>query len=453
MRFVKQDYLFYNTRMKNPFESFGSFKSKAEALSMSALLLMGARELPAQSVSTLKNEATPFPVVRIETSPSQNMPAGFRRDKLVILDANGKEKPGASLFYFDDSTQARFITKSQNPDVFSPEINYAQADTAVRESGGGEIVIGFEAAYEDGKNLGSIEGVAVQDGVEINGAEKYSKSGFVYITPTGNMEMHRYAKDPATKQYDTLAVEQLIHRAKTEGGSLFQQLPAIWEGIERLDAHSPQKFEYRAICQTKDGKHFIFNCTEKITLRNFLILALNLKDANGDQLVYDLMLTDTGEYSEGMFRDNNQIQDTTGFKSYAMVDEGVKNNKTGYTNILTIGTGTRTIGSISTKNALPVQQQKQTQPVQQTNPTEPTPYTPPDVGTKPNLKTDTTETYYTEPVARQKNYQQPRNNRGGSQYIPQSDQQTYPGSGGETYPGSRHPDGQQKNSQNIVYPR
>lgn len=161
------------------------------------------------------------------------------------------------------------------------------------------------------------------------GEQAYSKwSGFVYITPSGSLELHR-CKDGNDK-FDTDGANRLTDRAKNEKGSLFQQIPAIWNGEKKLNSSSQEKFEFRAICQTKNGKKFVINCTEKITLNDFLEMALNLKDAKGERIVDDLMLEDTGVYSYGVFKDKNGT-------TYTMIDENYANSKSGYTNAVVIG--------------------------------------------------------------------------------------------------------------------
>ncbi len=344
--------------MENPFKNL----MRAGVVSF-ATLAISSQELPAQTTSTLRNEKCSINVNALEYRHDGNLSAGFDRE-IVMLKENGKERPVASLFYFDKTTKADFFTKDKNPNLFTPEIDYSKINAETQKNGV-ETIIAFAGAYES-TTAGKIEGITVQDGVQIN--TEISKSGCVYITPSGSIEMYRFAKDPQTGAYDKNAFDQLTSRAKNEHGSLFQQLPAIWDGVERLNSTNQAKFEFRAICATKDGKQFVLNCTEKITLRDFLIFALNLKDANGNPLVDDLMLTDTGVYSYGMFRDKNQVASGTG--SYSMIDENFPNKK-GYTNVVTIGT-------VSTKQVInPNPQQKQQQPIPQpvkkTNPQDVTP--------------------------------------------------------------------------------
>ena len=297
-----------------------------------SFIMLNAQEVSGQSISTLKNEKGEIQPTRIETRKDQNMPSGFRRDQIVGFE-NGQEKTVGSLFWFEKgSTKAQFLTKQNDPSLFSPQINYEKINQKVQNSGS-ETVIAFAGAY---KGIdGNIEGVAIEDGVSV-GSSSYSKSGFVYIDPSGHIELSRL-KNEQTNQLDQVAADNLVSRAKAEHGDLFQQIPAIWQGVEKLDSHSPNKFEWRSICQTRDGRQFVLNCSEKITLRDYLIMALNLKDANGEQLVYDLMMTDTGAYSEGVFRDKNQVADHSSFKSHLMIDENV-NDPSGYTNVVVIGT-------------------------------------------------------------------------------------------------------------------
>jgi len=312
---------------------FGLIKNMRETIALGsiAIIMLTAEESFAQK-SILKDQKGKISFSSIETFSDQNMPEGFRRDAVKGIE-NGQEKVVASIFWFEDGkTYSQFITKNIHPEVFIPEIDYEKINQIAKQKAG-ETVIAFEGAYENSQ--GNIEGIAIENGENV-GSDQYSKSGFVYMNPDGNLEFYR-TKDDQTGKFDTLAAEKLITRSKEEKGSLFQQIPAIWNGVEKLQTNSQELFEWRAICQTKTGKKFVLNCSEKITLKDFLILALNLEDENGEQLVDDLMMTDTGVYSYGIFRDNDQVFSDEEFKSWTMVDENYATNKSGYSNVVVIG--------------------------------------------------------------------------------------------------------------------
>lgn len=259
----------------------------------------------------------------------QNMPEGFKRES--ILDANQKQI--GSLFWFEGG-KVSFLSNDKHPNAFNPKLDYSRLNHEVQKQGD-EMVISFAGAYKSPS--GNIEGIAIENG-EMVGEGQFSKwSGFVYITPTGKIELYR-AKD-AQENFDITRAEALVARAKQEKGSLFQQIPAIWNGQKKLNSSSTNVFEFRAVCQTKDGKQFVINCTEKVTQNQFLDMCLNLKDQNGNALVYDLMLVDTGAYSYGVFRDKNQIQQDNQngtFSEHTMIDEQYGDNVTGYTNVIVI---------------------------------------------------------------------------------------------------------------------
>jgi hypothetical protein len=278
-----------------------------------------------KSVEVASNLSNPHVIEKRD----QNMPEGFKRES--ILDANQKQI--GSLFWFEGG-KVSFLSNDKHPNAFSPKIDYTKLNHEVQKEGD-EMVISFAGAYKSPS--GNIEGIAMENG-EMVGEGQFSKwSGFVYITPAGKIEMYR-AKD-AQENFDAARAEALVTRAKQEKGSLFQQIPAIWNGQKKLNSSSTNVFEFRAVCQTKDGRQFVINCTEKVTQNQFLDMCLNLKDKNGNTLVYDLMLVDTGVYSYGVFRDKNQIEqdDKTGtFSAHTMVDEQYGDNVTGYTNVIVI---------------------------------------------------------------------------------------------------------------------
>ncbi len=255
----------YNPDMENKFRNIGMAIT-------TAFVMLNINESFGQN-GNLKYEHGVIDPVRTEKRADQNMPSGFQRDQVVGLE-NGQEKTVASIFWFNEGqTKAHFYTKESNPELFSPKINFEAVNQESR-SRGSETVIAFAGAYKNSD--GKIEGVAIENGNSV-GSSSYSKSGFVYIGPSGKIDLYRL-RDESTNSVDKVKADALVSRATAEGGSLYQQIPAIWEGLERVDTHSPGKFEWRAICQTKDGKKFILNCTDKITMRDFLIMALNIKD-------------------------------------------------------------------------------------------------------------------------------------------------------------------------------
>lgn len=278
-----------------------------------------------QTIETTSNLSNPHVIEKRD----QNMPEGFKRES--ILDANQKQI--GSLFWFEGG-KVSFLSNDKHPGAFDPKIDYTKLNHEVQKRGN-EMVVSFAGAYKSPS--GNIEGVAMENG-EMVGEGQFSKwSGFVYITPSGKIELYR-AKD-AQENFDVARAEALVARAKQERGSLFQQIPAIWNGQKKLNSSSTNVFEFRAICQTKDGKQFILNCTEKVTQNQFLDMCLELKDQNGNALVDDLMLVDTGAYSYGVFRDKNQIdQDRVNgtFSEHTMIDEQYGDNVTGYTNVIVI---------------------------------------------------------------------------------------------------------------------
>ncbi len=302
-------------------EGPGKFFKKLALVSMASLLLNTA-ETEAQ---TKNPGTTSITNAHVETLNDQNMPKGFQRDQIFGI-VEGKEKVVASLFYFEDGkTKTCFISNDEHPDAFSPNIDYGKIDEIAKQKGIDGVIF-FAGAYKSPS--GDIEGVAMENGEQV-GEDSYSKwSGFVYVTPAGSLELHR-CKDQNDK-FDAHAAGSLTQRAKNEKGSLFQQIPAIWNGQKKLNSTSRDKFEFRAICQTKQGKKLVLNCTEKITLDDFLEMAMDLKDENGQPLIDDLMLEDTGVYSYGIFKDKSG-------KTFTMVDENYANNKIGYTNTVVIG--------------------------------------------------------------------------------------------------------------------
>jgi hypothetical protein len=302
-------------------EGPGQFFKKVALVSMTTLLL-NTTETQAQNQNKYSTSITN---AHVETHNDQNMPQGFRREQ-VFGNVAGKEKVVASLFYFEDGkTKTCFISNDEHPDAFDPDIDYGKIDQIAKQKGIHGVIF-FAGAYK--AQSGDIEGVALENGKQV-GEHDYSKwSGFVYVTPAGSVELYR-CKDQDDK-FDKQSADRLTQKAKNEKGSLFQQIPAIWNGQKKLNSTSQDKFEFRAICQTQQGKKLVLNCTEKITLDDFLEMALDLKDNNGQPLIDDLMLEDTGVYSYGLFKDKSG-------KTFTMVDENYANNKSGYTNTVVIG--------------------------------------------------------------------------------------------------------------------
>ncbi len=271
---------------------------------------------------------------RFEKMPDHNLPAGFDR-KHVYAEINGVKTNVATAFFFEQgSTQARFISNDNHPECFSPEINYQKVQEIFKKEGK-ELVVAFPGAYRSPS--GNIEGRAYENGKSV-GEDTYSKwHGFTYISKNGNIELYR-AKD-SQGNFDQTMADTIISRAQMEKGSVYQQIPAIWNGEQKFKPAKPDLYEMRAICESKNGKKFMINCTEKITQDAFLKMCLALKDENGSPAVYNLMLTDTGECSLGVFRDKNQIANdanTGGFTKYPMVDERFAGNKNGFTNVVVV---------------------------------------------------------------------------------------------------------------------
>lgn len=258
----------------------------------------------------------------------QNMPEGVVRDFVYV---EGKGSPVASVFFLeDDKPNASFYTNDEHPGIFSPEIDYEKLAQDL-ENDNQELVLAFAGAYKSPS--GNIEGVAVESG-ELVGEQDYSKwHGFLYITPDGSMEMYRMRD--AQNKFQKSRADRLVARAQNEGGSMFQQIPAIWNGEKKLFSSSPDRFEWRAIAQNGNGEKLVINSTEKLTQDEFLELCVGLQDESGNQVINDLLLLDTGVYSEGVFRDKDQVDDDSQFAAYPMRDEN-HDNKRGYTNVVVI---------------------------------------------------------------------------------------------------------------------
>lgn len=264
----------------------------------------------------------------LESHIDQNMPDGIVRDFVYVQES---QYPVASFFRLDQNkVEAHLLSNDQHSSSFSPELRYDILNKEL-ENENQEIAIAFAGPYKT--SSGNIEGVAIEDGVMV-GENSFSKwHGFLYITPEGKMEMYRLRDNSNNFQKDK--AHQLVERAQKEGGSVFQQIPAIWEGEQKLFSSSTSKFEWRAIIQTKDGSKAVINVHEKMTQEEFLNMCIELKDQQGNRLVDNLLLTDTGVYSDGVFRDKKQIKDNTQFGAYSMKDEQYPNLK-GYTNVVAI---------------------------------------------------------------------------------------------------------------------
>lgn len=272
---------------------------------------------------------------RLEKMPDHNMPEGFER-KHVYAELNGAKANIATAFFFEQGkTQAQFISNDLHSECFSPEIDYKKVEELLDKKGE-NLVLGFAGAYR--APSGNIEGIAYENGVAV-GENTYSKwSGFVSIAKDGKLDLYR-AKD-TQGDFDKQFADSLVAKAQSEGGSLFQQIPAIWNGVQKLSPSSTNLFEMRAICETIDGKKFTINCTEKITQDEFLKMCVDLKDEQGNPAIWNLMLSDTGECSLAVFRDKDQIANdnkTGNFSKYTMVDEQYANSTQGYTNVVVIG--------------------------------------------------------------------------------------------------------------------
>ena len=269
---------------------------------------------------------------RLSKMPDHNMPDGFER-KHVYSEIKGKKTNIASVFYFEKGkAHAYFISNDNHPECFPNKVNYQKVEEVLQKDNK-ELVVAFAGAYRS--LSGNIEGKAFEKGKFV-GEDKYSKwHGFVYITKNGDIEMHRM-KD-LQGNFDQKKADDLIARVVSEKGSVYQQIPAIWNGVQKFEPSKTGLYEMRAICESKDGKKFVINCTEKITQDEFLKMCLNLKDETGNPAVYNLMLTDTGECSLGVFRDKNQIESDKknhSFTNMPMVDESWEQK--GFTNIVAL---------------------------------------------------------------------------------------------------------------------
>ena len=326
-------------------EKFDKGVEKTKEIGKSALkkipaaLAVGLTMLPNSGEAGNNHPAEPEPRVinmnqetfkspELRSHLDQNMPDGVTR---YFVYVENKENPVASVFYLDENkTNISFQTNDMHPQAFSGDINYESLDKQLNNMNE-ELALAFPGAYKSPS--GEIEGVAIEQG-QMVGENSYSKwHGFVYITLNGSMEMYRLRDAQNNFQKDE--ADKLVARAQNEHGSLFQQIPAIWDGEKKLHSTSTSKFEWRAICQTKDGKKFIINSHEKSTQEEFLVMCNELTDGNGNLLVDDLMLVDTGIYSEAVFRDKHQVENDSTFESYPMRDENYP-NKQGYTNVVVV---------------------------------------------------------------------------------------------------------------------
>ncbi len=285
-----------------------------------------------QQQQSLETEKLENP--RLEKMQDHNLPKGFER-KHIFAELAGVKTNVASAFFFEaGKTNATLLSNDLHPECFSPEINYKKVQDSLQKKGK-ELVVAFAGAYRS--PTGNIEGIAYENGVSV-GESTYSKwHGFVSLSKDGNIELHRM-KD-AQGNFDQVRADALVQKTKAEQGSLFQQIPAIWNGVQKFEPKKPDLYEMRALCESKDGKKFMINCTEKITQDAFLKMCLGLKDENGNQAVWNLMLTDTGECSLAVFRDSKQILEdnqTGSFSKHTMVDERFAGNKNGFTNLVVV---------------------------------------------------------------------------------------------------------------------
>ena len=316
-------------------EQLQSIKNLGKAVGITALMALGAKEGVSQTTQPVKTEQSEVKRIespRLAEMSDANMPDGFER-KHLYAKLNGKETNMGSVFFFEPGkTQARFLSNDKHGECFPSKPNYEAVENIVKQDGE-ELVIAFAGAYRSPS--GNIEGVAYENGESV-GETSYSKwHGFVYVGQNGNIEMYRM-KD-AQGNFNQGGADALVSKAQKEKGSLYQQIPAIWNGDQKLKPSGTGVFEMRAICENKNGDKFIINCTEKITQDAFLKMCLELKDEEGNPAVYNLMLTDTGECSLAAFRDKNQIESdkkTGGFTSHQMNDEQFQQK--GFTNLLVL---------------------------------------------------------------------------------------------------------------------
>ncbi len=267
------------------------------------------------------------------------MPSSVTRQKVTgIAPGLTAEVTAGSIFWLNGSAKVSWLTSSKNPTIFSGALDFLKARDIAKQQSGGELVLAFAAAYK--APSGSIEGVAYQKGQAV-GQSTYSKTGFVYITPAGKIELYRYAttNSNGATVVDTTQADALVARAQQEKGSLFQQIPAIWDGVKRVNSTSTSPYLWRALVRTTSGQIGVLNVDLNYTQNQFLDMALALKDASGNKLIDDLILLDTGVFSYGIFRDNEQITADAAnnqFSANVMEDAAFPNYKD-YTNILVIG--------------------------------------------------------------------------------------------------------------------
>jgi len=326
---------FFKKQFENATDSLKDTGKKVAKVGLAAGIAMNSFGAPALADNPKDAEKNPtseiyhggFKNPELKSHADQNMPDGITR---YFVYAEGIKNPIASVFWLEEGkAKISFKSNDLHPQAFSPEIFYDELNDELEKSGQ-EIALAFPGAYKSPN--GNIEGVAFENGKSV-GENNYSKwHGFLYIAPNGSMEMSRLRDQ--NNNFQKAEADALVSRAKREGGSMFQQIPAIWDGQKRLNSSSQSPYEWRAIAQTKNGEKFVINCQTKCTQDEFLTMCNELT-SNGGRLVDDLLLVDTGIYSEAIFRDKNQIANNSGFIAHPMKDENYPNTR-GYTNAVVV---------------------------------------------------------------------------------------------------------------------
>ena len=318
-----------------------SFKNLIKAVAVTGLMVGGGTDAKSQIQSPVKTEQSEVKKIenpRLAEMSDANMPDGCDRQHLYAK-INGIEQNIGSVFYLQPGSKARFISNDYHPDCIGDKPDFEAVENLVQRDGE-KMVITFAGAYRSPS--GNIEGIAYENGKSV-GESTYSKwHGFVYMTSDGDLELSRM-KD-SQGNFNQAGADALVIRAKREGGSLYQQIPAIWNGEQKLKSSDQGTYEMRAICEGKNGEKFVINCAERMTQDQFLKMCLSLKDKNGNPAVYNLMLTDTGVCSLGAFRDKNQIAEYQNSGAVDFNEEGryyhkmndEKFKQTGFTNLVVL---------------------------------------------------------------------------------------------------------------------
>lgn len=309
--------------------------SRASFLKKFSLLVAGTSFLRSKafSQSEQSQETKKVENPRLEAMPDHNLPEGFSRMHVYAEIDGSKKNIGSANFFESGKAKANFFSNDQHPECFSPEIDYGKIEKVIKLQGN-DIVFAFAGAYVSPS--GNIEGIAYENGIPVGETEHAPYGGIVYISPDGSLDLLT-CKD-TNNNFDEAAFSEIQKRAVREGGSFYQQKAAIWNGVQKLFPQNTDPFKMRAICEANDGRKFMINFSEQITQDQFLKSCLSLKDENGNTVVRNLILTDTGECSLGVIRDKKQIasdQSSGTFTYHDMVDSKYE-NKSKHTNAVII---------------------------------------------------------------------------------------------------------------------